>query len=134
MSYSQYKNIGVDPNEKKDASESFDVHNVQNLEERMVAIKNYPVVVIDNFTSWCGPCKIVAPKFAKLAQNYQKKGILFLKEDAEKNFGQCPKIRGVPCFHFYIGGNYVEKYTVVGADLEQVEKNLIEIINSTTNK
>ncbi len=134
MSYSQYKNIGVDPNEKKDASESFDVHNVQNLEERMLAIKNYPVVVIDNFTSWCGPCKIVAPKFAKLGQIYQKKGILFLKEDAEKNFGQCPKISGVPCFHFYIGGNYVEKYTVVGADLEQVEKNLIEIINSTSNK
>lgn len=134
MSYSQYKNIGVDPNTEKDDSESFEVHIVQNLEERMVAIKNYPVVVIDNFTSWCGPCKIVAPKFAKLAKIYQKKGILFLKEDAEKNFGQCPKIRGVPCFHFYIGGNYVEKYTVVGADLEQLEKNLIEIISSTSNK
>ena len=134
MSYSQYKNIGTDPNDKKDESSNFEVRDLQNLEERMRVIKNYPVVVIDNYTSWCGPCKIVVPKFAKLAQHYDKKGILFVKEDAEKNFGQCPKIRGVPCFHFYVEGDYVEKYTVVGADLDKVEENLREIINSPTNK
>lgn len=134
MSYSQYKNIGTDPNDKKDESPSFEVRDLQNLEERMTAINNYPVVVIDNYTSWCGPCKMVAPKFVKLAQHYNKEGILFVKQDADKNFGDCPKIRGVPCFHFYVEGEYMEKYTVVGADLDKVEENLREIINSPTNK
>jgi thioredoxin 1 len=131
MSYSQYKNIGVDPEEKNN---SFEVHDIQNLEERLAAIKKYPVVIIDNYTSWCGPCKIVSPKFAKLAQLYEEKGVLFLKEDVDKNFGDCPTIMGVPCFHFYVGGVFLEEYTVVGADVNAVEKNLNKILNSATNK
>lgn len=134
MSYSQYKNIGIESDEQNDRKPSFEVHDIQNLAERLTAIKNYPVVVIDNYTSWCGPCKIMAPKFAKLAQRYEQKGVLFLKEDVEKNFGQCPVISGVPCFHFYVEGNCLENYTVVGADVDGVEKNLIEILNSSTNK
>lgn len=132
MSYSSYKNIGVIPDESN--NNSFKVHDVQNLDERNMAIKNYPVVVIDNYTSWCGPCKVIAPKFAVLAQKYEQKGILFIKEDVGKNIGSAPKIRGVPCFHFYVGGKYNEGSTVVGADLAEVENNLLEIIEKTSKK
>lgn len=127
MSYSQYKNIGLEPNETDNTSK-FKVHDVKSLAERQMAIKNYPVVIIDNYTSWCGPCKVVAPKFAALAQKYEQKGILFLKENVENNFGSCPKIRGVPCFHFYVEGKYSEENTVVGADLEEVENNLLQLL------
>tara|TARA_Y100000389_G_C17026833_1_gene301496 strand:+ start:72 stop:464 length:393 start_codon:yes stop_codon:yes gene_type:complete len=127
MSYSQYKNIGLEPNETDNTSK-FKVHDVKSLAERQMAIKNYPVVIIDNYTSWCGPCKVVAPKFAALAQKYEQKGILFLKENVENNFGSCPKIRGVPCFHFYVEGKYSEENTVVGADLGEVENNLLQLL------
>ena len=99
MSYATYKEIGVDKNNQEVIN--YQVPVIQTLEERIEKIKQYPVVVVYYYTDWCGPCKMVAPKFAKLAQNYLQQGVLLVKENAENNLGSYPEnIRGVPCFHF----------------------------------
>ena len=36
------------------------------------------LVVVDYSTSWCGPCKIIAPKFDEFSEQY--KNVAFLKE------------------------------------------------------
>ena len=40
-------------------------------------------VIVDFYTSWCGPCKLVAPRFEEYANNYSDK-MIFLKVDVDK--------------------------------------------------
>lgn len=134
MSYAKYGTIGQDKDtelEKHTASSSEKkVHEISSQEEREAAIQKYPVVIIDYYTTWCGPCKQAAPKYALLAAKYEQKGILFLKENAESGFKTPVKIRGVPCFHFYFKGNFIEELTVTGADMEELEKNISKLLQN----
>jgi thioredoxin 1 len=131
MSYASYKNIGVENNEDNINPELLNsIIEIESLEHRMYHIENYPIVIIDNYTSWCGPCKQIAPKFAKLGNKYQSKGVLCMKEDADKKIGNHPvKLRGVPCFHFYVNGKFISDYTITGADINQVEDKILQILN-----
>jgi thiol-disulfide isomerase/thioredoxin len=133
MSYAKYGTIGKDKEkeqEKQIESSVKKVHDISSLEEREAAIKRYPVVIIDYYTTWCGPCKQCAPKYAVLAEKYEKNGILFLKENAESGFKTPVKIRGVPCFHFYFKGNFIDELTVTGADMEELEKNILKLLKN----
>eukprot|EP00965_Chrysotila_dentata_P052850 1752944-Pleurochrysis_carterae.AAC.5 len=55
------------------------VIEVSSTEEFDEALKSAgdSLVVIDYSTSWCGPCKIIAPKFEEFSENY--KNVAFLK-------------------------------------------------------
>jgi len=129
MSYASYKNIGI--NKEAPAPESMiDVPEIDSLSQRKNIISNYPVVIIDYYTTWCGPCKIASPKFSQLAKIYTEKGIIFLKENAENKLGEYPaQIRGVPCFHFYVEGVFIPELTITGADVNQVEENILKILH-----
>lgn len=58
--------------------------NDQEFEE--VAIKNTKPVIVDFFTNWCPPCKMLSPIIEKIAEEYKDK-IEFIKMDLD----QCPK-------------------------------------------
>ena len=94
--------------------------------------KTNHVCVIDNYTNWCGPCKMIAKDFSRLATKYTTTDltgntIVFGKEDAEKRIKGAPEVRGVPTFHFYVNGKNIPNLTVVGADLNEVEQNIQKI-------
>ncbi|XP_031481084.1 thioredoxin F-type, chloroplastic-like isoform X2 [Nymphaea colorata] len=40
------------------------------------------VVVLDMYTRWCGPCRVIAPKFQDLSEKYLD--VLFLKLDCNQ--------------------------------------------------
>lgn len=88
-------------------------------------VKNGPpdqLVIIDYSTTWCGPCKIAAPKFAELSEKY--KNVIFLKcvGDATPEAGEVMKregIRSVPSFHFWKGGSKQE--VINGARMDDIE-------------
>ena len=130
----QNKTFNTMSNEEKNNQNpvSVEVLNISSSEQRKILIQNNILVVIDNYTEWCGPCKSCAPLFANLATKYAEKGICaFAKENAED--GNCPvRIGGVPCFHFYINGQLLENLTVTGADIGTVEKNIQNLLNIKT--
>ena len=68
-----------------------------------VKIKTKHICVIDNYTPWCGPCKMISNDFSKLANKYTSSDIsettiIFGKEMLKKNRGH-PNLEG-PYFSF----------------------------------
>ncbi|RRT35554.1 hypothetical protein B296_00056367 [Ensete ventricosum] len=45
------------------------------------------VVVLDMYTQWCGPCKVMAPKFLGLSEKYLD--VAFMKLDCNKENRAC---------------------------------------------
>jgi thioredoxin-like negative regulator of GroEL len=108
-----------------------EVTEITSQKQRESLIANNYLVVIDNYTNWCGPCKQCAPFFAKLASIYTKTGkCAFAKEDAEKDIDGVPEpIRGVPCFHFYVNRRFMSEDTIRGADMGKVEETIKALLH-----
>ena len=101
------------------------VSEVGSTDEFDAALKeaNGAIVVIDYSTTWCGPCKLVAPKFLTLSEQYDD--VVFLKciGDTSSEASQLMKregVRSVPAFHVFDKfGDRID--TINGARIEEVE-------------
>ncbi|GER28266.1 thioredoxin [Striga asiatica] len=69
-------------------------------------------VVLDMFTQWCGPCKVIAPKYKELSEKYDD--VLFLKLDCNQDNRPLAKelgIKVVPTFKILKDGKVVKEVT-----------------------
>ena len=123
--YKKYSSVGTDDNAPPPESLG-EVPRITSEGERKAVLSNQTLVVIDNYTDWCGPCKTCAPQYAALANKYSKPGLCVLvKENVDDELGGRPiPIRGVPCFHFYVNGAIHEDMTVTGGDIPAVEQGI----------
>mmetsp|Transcript_5439 Transcript_5439/g.11097 ORF Transcript_5439/g.11097 Transcript_5439/m.11097 type:complete len:147 (-) Transcript_5439:218-658(-) len=77
------------------------------------------LVIIDFSTTWCGPCKVMEPKFVAMSDEYP--GAVFVKVigDSSPDASKLMKregVRSVPAFHFWKGGEKVDM--VNGANVD----------------
>jgi thioredoxin 1 len=66
-----------------------------------------PLVIIDFTATWCGPCKMIAPIYEKLSQEFPS--VVFTKIDVDANeeaTAECG-VQAMPTFQFYKGGQKV---------------------------
>ncbi len=86
-------------------------------------IHSHPLVFVDFYAEWCGPCKMMAPTFENLKKKLGDK-IRIVKIDVDKNPKLAAKfnIRSLPTMHIYRDAANVR--TIVGAlnqrDLEHI--------------
>ncbi len=83
-------------------------------------------VVVQYGATWCGNCRIMKPKFKKLAS--ENEAIPFLYIDAEK-FPESRKFANVsnlPTFATFVGGKLVNETQT------NKQENLIELVNEIT--
>ncbi|XP_054802285.1 thioredoxin F-type, chloroplastic-like [Prosopis cineraria] len=69
-------------------------------------------VVLDMYTQWCGPCKVMAPKFQELSEKYLD--VVFLKLDCNQENKPLAKelgIRVVPTFKILKDSKVVKEVT-----------------------
>ncbi|KAK2974290.1 hypothetical protein RJ640_016776, partial [Escallonia rubra] len=69
-------------------------------------------VVVDMYTQWCGPCKVIAPKYQELSKKYLD--VVFMKLDCNQDNKSLAKelgIRVVPTFKILKDSKIVKEVT-----------------------
>lgn len=84
------------------------------------------LVVIDFYTDWCGPCKVMLPLLEELAEELSGKAdiVKFNCNAKNKELGKTLNVKVAPTFHLYKNNNKVAEMT--GAKIEDLK----ELINA----
>tara|TARA_B110000008_G_scaffold249082_1_gene261561 strand:- start:613 stop:1020 length:408 start_codon:yes stop_codon:yes gene_type:complete len=130
MSYASYKTLGQVV--QQPGTQLPELPQITSQEHRNHYIQEYRVLVIDNYTEWCGPCKQIDPQIRELAQQYPGQ-IYFVRENVDDEIEGAPQITGVPCFHFYAEGKYISELTITGGDVEAVKNTCNQIVTKINN-
>ena len=85
-----------------------------NDEDMQSFIDNNPVVVVDCWAPWCGPCRMVAPVIEELAGELDGK-VAFGKLNTDENPQTAMKyqIMSIPTLLFFTNGKHID--TMIGA-------------------
>ena len=83
-------------------------------------VANQPKVIVQYSAGWCGNCRIMKPKFKKMATENQ--GISFVLIDAEKNPNsrQLADVSNLPTFAAFENGTL----------LNQVQTNKVDVLKT----
>jgi thioredoxin 1 len=77
------------------------------------------LVVLDCFATWCGPCKVIAPKVSKFSEEYPQAKFFKVDVDEVSDVAQELGIRAMPTFLLFKNGEKVGE--VVGANEKALE-------------
>ena len=88
------------------------------------ALKADKLVVIDFTASWCPPCKMIAPKYEAMAEEFADANLHKVDVDENSEAAQAAGIQCMPTFKFYKGGEEVDKIEEANIDKlrELIEK------------
>jgi thioredoxin 1 len=77
-------------------------------------VQNHPLVVIDCWAAWCGPCRMISPIIEELAREYAGK-VVFGKLDVDKNRAVTMQyqIMSIPTLMVFSHGKLVDR--IMGA-------------------
>eukprot|EP01113_Clastostelium_recurvatum_P015538 TRINITY_DN1868_c0_g1_i1.p1 TRINITY_DN1868_c0_g1~~TRINITY_DN1868_c0_g1_i1.p1 ORF type:complete len:105 (-),score=37.46 TRINITY_DN1868_c0_g1_i1:230-544(-) len=95
------------------------VIHVHNKAEYDALLSKNDLVIVDFSATWCGPCKMIAPKFSEFSNKYGNVAFLHVDIDEVPDFTE---ISGVPTFYFIKKGEIVQNFS--GAKVDAIEKGL----------
>lgn len=114
----------------KRGEEKMEVKHVTSQNFQKEVLESELPVIVDFWAEWCMPCRIVAPIFEELAEEYAEK-MKFVKVNVDENpdiaaaFG----ISGIPTFLVFYKGKVIEK--LVGAMPKEHFKKFIDKVLSS---
>ncbi|KAI7867545.1 thioredoxin [Spinellus fusiger] len=98
---------------------------ITSLQQFHELINTNKKVVVDFHATWCGPCKVIAPKYEGFSNKYTD--IVFAKVDVDDvpDVASEVGVRAMPTFAYFLDG--VKAHEVVGASAGNVEEKLIAL-------
>ncbi|RIB19828.1 thioredoxin-like protein [Gigaspora rosea] len=81
------------------------------------------LVVVDFWADWCGPCKMMAPKFEELSKEHTDVKFLKVDTDAQGELSKNQNITALPTFRFFKNKSSFGQ-DVVGADLATLKERI----------
>ena len=83
-------------------------------------ISQNPLVVIDFYAEWCGPCKQIAPNFSALSNQKECSSVKFFKLniDTVPEIAQLCKVKSIPTFISFKNGKMLN--VVNGANMDNI--------------
>ncbi|MHC3436898.1 thioredoxin family protein [Natrialbaceae archaeon A-gly3] len=91
--------------EAESPDEPIQIEGKAHLEE---VVDSYPVVLVDCYADWCGPCQMLEPTIDALAAETDAT-IAKVDVDANQHLAQQLGARGVPTLLLYSDGHRVER-------------------------
>ncbi|XP_071814157.1 thioredoxin, mitochondrial-like isoform X3 [Apostichopus japonicus] len=100
--------------------EEFAVQDTNDFNERVINEKG-KLTIVDFHASWCGPCKVLAPRLTKALESVGDK-VNLAKVDVDDNADLAMeyKVSSVPTVLFFKDGSHIDKF--IGA----IEQDRIE--------
>ncbi|MCJ1481540.1 hypothetical protein MMC06_001699 [Schaereria dolodes] len=92
------------------------------------ALAKEGVMVVDAMATWCGPCKVIAPKVVGFSKTYSD--VRFYKVDVDEvpEVAQELSVRAMPTFTIFKDG--VLEETVVGASVGGLEAAIKKVVGA----
>jgi thioredoxin 1 len=81
------------------------------------------LVVVDFSAAWCGPCKMIAPAFDDLSNEYPDCFFVKVDVDQVKAIAKRYEIMSMPTFILFRNGKVVERFS--GASIEKLRDMII---------
>jgi len=81
------------------------------------------LVIVDFFATWCGPCKMIAPKLERMSEEYKEK-VIVLKVDVDEveDVAMEYKIEAMPSFCLFRNGQELRDQRLMGASEEKLKE------------
>jgi len=98
------------------------VVHIKSASEYNEHLKKSGLVVVDFSATWCGPCKMISPKFAEFSNKYTNATFLHIDVDEVQDHPDVQAVSGVPHFKFYKDGKVVTEFS--GANPATLQKSI----------
>ena len=102
-------------------------HEFDRLLSKHATVTGLPVIV-DFYSDGCGPCRMIAPIFKKLAKEVEGKAV-FVKVDTNALHELSGRygVRSLPTFKFFLNGKKVNEFS--GAGEQQLRQFTTDVIS-----
>jgi thioredoxin 2 len=102
--------------------------------DRLIGRSSIPVIV-DYWAPWCGPCRMVAPELAKVAERHAGRWLVVkVNTDVLSDLGDRFGIRSIPTLAVFFGGREVARTAGArpAADVERFVRQSVEPLHQGT--